>query len=165
MTPIIAFVIILSMLLTMAACARDPLTADPMLGGMEAPELPTVPTVHIHDLSPATCTAPVTCSTCGETFGFALGHEWTAANCVYGSTCMTCKQIRSLPTKHKYQDGFCSGCGRDQSEYDPGPQVWVGLNGNTTYHSYDKCTDLLSPYQIPKSVADLAGYTPCLKCC
>lgn len=40
--------------------------------------------------TPATCTAPKTCSTCGETEGEALGHDWAEATCTSPKTCSRC---------------------------------------------------------------------------
>ena len=43
-----------------------------------------------HIWTAATCTAPKTCSTCGETEGSSLGHTWTAATCTTPMTCTVC---------------------------------------------------------------------------
>lgn len=40
--------------------------------------------------TPATCTAPKTCSACGETEGEALGHDWAEATCTSPKTCSRC---------------------------------------------------------------------------
>lgn len=36
-----------------------------------------------YDWQAATCTAPLTCSICGEIFGEPLGHTWKDANCAH----------------------------------------------------------------------------------
>ena len=86
-----------------------------------------------HDWIAATCTAPKTCSKCGETEGAALGHtevavEGKAATCVEtglteGKKCSTCGAVTVAQTeipatgKHTYENGVCTGCGEDDPNY------------------------------------------------
>lgn len=61
-------------------------------------------TVHVHTWTPATCTAPKTCSVCGATEG--------------------------EPTAHLYEEGVCSACGFEDQEYiqfQEGKAVYVDL--------------------------------------
>jgi len=45
---------------------------------------------HEHEWAEATCTAPKTCATCGETEGEALGHTWAEATYQAPATCTVC---------------------------------------------------------------------------
>ena len=60
------------------------------------------PEVHQHSWSNATCVAPKTCTTCGETEGEALGHSWTDATCVAPKTCTTCSETEGTVADHAY---------------------------------------------------------------
>ena len=46
----------------------------------------------IHDYSPATCTAPATCSVCGDTEGTYLGHRGGEATCKSAAVCEVCSE-------------------------------------------------------------------------
>ena len=45
---------------------------------------------HNHSWIAATCTAPKTCSICGETEGPSLGHDWREASYAVPKTCVRC---------------------------------------------------------------------------
>lgn len=53
---------------------------------------------HQHTWADATCTAPKTCTECGETEGEALGHSWEDATCAAPKTCSVCKDLLRLQT-------------------------------------------------------------------
>jgi len=50
--------------------------------------------------SAATCTAPITCTSCGEMFGSALGHTLQEATCTRGKYCTRCLKTFGKPTGH-----------------------------------------------------------------
>ena len=56
---------------------------------------------HVHEWVEATCTAPKTCKTCGETEGEALGHDWKEATTEAPKTCTRCgaTEGEKLPTE------------------------------------------------------------------
>ena len=64
-----------------------------------------------HDWTPATCTAPKTCSICGETEGEALGHSWNNATCTTPKTCSVCGETEGEALGHNYENGSCTVCG------------------------------------------------------
>ena len=68
-------------------------------------------TANGHSWTPATCTAPKTCSVCGVTEGSALGHNWSAATCTTPKTCSVCGQTEGSANGHDYQNGVCTVCG------------------------------------------------------
>lgn len=159
-----ATLLILSLLLTTVGCSSNPMIAPPMLGGLNAPELPTEPTVHIHDFSPATCTDPEICATCGQTQGQPSGHRWTRATCLSPALCLRCELTHGSTIEHTYHDGICSFCGKGEFEIDLGPRVWIDVNDGIRYHSRSNCSNMSSPVQIYLSVAEQYGFTPCKKC-
>lgn len=163
MKRIISTVLILSLLLSISACSRSPVTATPLLGGLIGTGLPTAPTVHIHVFSPATCTDPERCA-CGQTQGEPTGHRWIEANCLAPVLCLNCNMTKGEPTAHIYRDGSCSFCGKGEYEIDLGPQVWIGIHGGIKYHSRSDCSNMLSPVKISLSIAERYGYTACKKC-
>ena len=69
-----------------------------------------IPVVHEHEWTDATCVAPKTCATCGETEGEALGHDWAAATCVAPKTCSVCGatggEVLSLPGSGTEEDPY-----------------------------------------------------------
>lgn len=78
---------------------------------------------HVHDWVPATCTAPMTCSTCGETLGTAGDHQWLDATCTAPETCFTCGKTQGSALGHDWKPATndapktCSRCG--ETEGDP----------------------------------------------
>ncbi len=78
-----------------------------------------------HDWVDATCTAPKTCTECGETDGEALGHDivilpgkdatCTETGLTEGQYCKNCDdetiEQEEIPASHNYVDGECSKCG------------------------------------------------------
>jgi len=58
---------------------------------------------HVHKWTDATCTAPKTCSVCGETEGEALGHTWTDATCTAPKTCSVCGETEGEALGHSYE--------------------------------------------------------------
>ncbi|MBS4960265.1 MAG: hypothetical protein KHZ62_05550 [Clostridiales bacterium] len=84
--------------------------------------------MHTHTWEDATCTAPKTCSECGETEGEPLGHTWQEATCSEPKTCSLCGETEGEPLEHKVEswtverepkcafpgekNGICSKCGK-----------------------------------------------------
>lgn len=69
------------------------------------------PTACSHSFSDATCTAPKTCTKCGETQGEAAGHSWKDATCSAPKTCTKCDATEGSAAAHSFADGVCSVCG------------------------------------------------------
>ena len=65
-------------------------------------------TQHTHDFSPANCTNPKTCITCGEIEGEALGHKWNNATCTSPKTCSVCNITEGGLAKHSWIDATCN---------------------------------------------------------
>ena len=70
---------------------------------------------HEHTWTEATCTAPKTCDSCGETEGDVLEHSWTEATCTAPKTCSVCGKTKlahnNFFSKNKTsKDGFYSIC-------------------------------------------------------
>lgn len=79
----IAVLLVLTMALTMAACGCE------------------------HEFAAATCTAPSTCTLCGETEGEALGHVWMAATCEDPKTCEVCAATEGEAKGHAMVEATC----------------------------------------------------------
>lgn len=61
-----------------------------------------------HEWQAATCTAPKTCSLCGETEGKLLPHTWEDATCTNAKTCAVCKSTEGEALPHTWQDATCT---------------------------------------------------------
>ena len=61
-----------------------------------------------HEWIDASCTAPLTCSKCGEVAGSPLGHNWTNADCVNPKTCSRCQATEGSPLGHSWTDADCN---------------------------------------------------------
>ena len=61
-----------------------------------------------HSWQQATCTTPKICSSCGEISGSALGHEWTPATCTTPKTCTTCGETNGSANGHAWVDPTCT---------------------------------------------------------
>lgn len=55
-----------------------------------------------HTWIEASCTAPRTCSKCGETEGEPVEHQWQEATCTAPSTCAGCGETRRVKRPHKF---------------------------------------------------------------
>ena len=84
-----------------------------------------------HEWADATCTAPKTCTKCGETEGEALAHTWQEATCAAPKTCTKCGETEGEALAHTWQEAtctelaVCSVCGETQGEL--APHKWVGF--------------------------------------
>lgn len=61
-----------------------------------------------HNWCEATCTAPKTCSKCGETEGEAIGHIWEEATCTVPKTCTRCGATEGEPEGHIWKEATCT---------------------------------------------------------
>ena len=82
-----------------------------------------------HNWSPATCTAPRTCSICGATEGVAVGHTWLDATCTTAKTCSICGTTQGNALGHRYSEGYCIRC----DEKDPDYKEYGSVQGEITY--------------------------------
>ena len=60
-----------------------------------------------HAWQAATCTAPATCSGCGETDGEPIAHTWKAASCTVSATCSVCGTTDGDPLGHTWKAATC----------------------------------------------------------
>ena len=85
-----------------------------------------------HQWQNASCTSPVTCSSCGEKAGTPIGHYWTDPSCVQGKTCIICNTTEGTPTGHTWIEATCTApktCSICQlSEGDPVEHDWQTSN-------------------------------------
>ena len=83
MKKLIAFLLVLVFAMSLAACGCE------------------------HEFAAATCTAPSTCTLCGETEGAALGHVWMAATCEDPKTCEVCAATEGEAKGHALVEATC----------------------------------------------------------
>ena len=62
---------------------------------------------HQHTFTDATCTAPKTCTECGETEGAAKGHTFADATCKAPKTCTICAATEGSAGDHVWADATC----------------------------------------------------------
>ena len=60
-----------------------------------------------HQWQDATCTAPKTCTACGETEGSPAGHSWADATCAAPKTCTVCSVTEGNTLAHTWADATC----------------------------------------------------------
>ena len=63
---------------------------------------------HDHIWSDATCSAPKTCTICGNTEGTALEHTWTDATCTAPKTCSVWGGTEGATIDHTWTDATCT---------------------------------------------------------
>ena len=96
-------------------------TPDGKAQKIESNEL-TLGEGHVHEWVEATCTAPKTCKTCGETEGEALGHDWKDATCTAPKTCSRCGATEGEALGHDWKEATteapktCTRCGATEGE-------------------------------------------------
>lgn len=82
-----------------------------------------------HEWADATCTAPKTCTRCGETEGVVLAHNWVEASCAAPKTCSSCGATEGDALIHDWSAGTCDtpqtcrGCGKTEGTA-PG-HIWA----------------------------------------
>lgn len=97
-------------------------------------------TANGHSWTPATCTAPKTCSVCGATEGGALGHNWSAATCTTPKTCSVCGQTEGSANGHNYQNGVCAVCGVKKIGTISLPTTPLNVSWTCKNHVYSSAT-------------------------
>lgn len=113
---------------------------------------------HTHTWVDATCTAPKTCSECGETEGDPLGHTWVDATCTEPKTCSVCGETEGDALGHNVETwetakaptcsekgektGICLLCGTTVQEEIPTvehtPGEWVITKNPTSTSSGER---------------------------
>lgn len=85
-----------------------------------------------HEWYAATCSAPKTCSLCGETEGSPLPHTWKDATCTNAKTCSVCNATEGNALGHTWQDATCTApktCSVCQmTEGEAAGHTWVDAN-------------------------------------
>ncbi len=61
-----------------------------------------------HEWQEASCSAPKTCSACGETEGETLPHTWLDATCSAAKTCSVCNTTEGEALPHTWLDATCT---------------------------------------------------------
>ncbi len=88
-----------------------------------------------HEWNEAGCTAPKTCTLCGETEGEPLGHSWTDASCENAKTCTLCGETEGEALGHSWVDAdcdtakTCTVCGGMEGE--PLGHSWIDATTET----------------------------------
>lgn len=130
---------------------------------------------HQHVWEDATCSAPRTCSECGETEGDALGHSWEDATCSTPRACSVCGETEGDALGHSWEDATydaprtCSVCRETEgSALTPSFEehgLTINVKEDTVYDYVSVCyLDpsketvghlIISDYQIVKDYSDL----------
>lgn len=63
---------------------------------------------HTHEWEEASCEAPKTCKSCGETEGTALSHEWVEATCLEPKHCVRCGAVEGKKAEHIWSEATCT---------------------------------------------------------
>ena len=61
-----------------------------------------------HNYAAATCTAPKTCKTCGETSGYAVGHSYEDPTCTKSQVCKICGKTSGEALGHSFEPATCT---------------------------------------------------------
>jgi len=61
-----------------------------------------------HEWAEADCTAPKTCTLCGETEGEPLAHTWAEASCAAPKTCTVCAATEGSALEHTWAEATCT---------------------------------------------------------
>ena len=61
-----------------------------------------------HNWIDATCEAPKTCASCGETEGNPIAHDWVDATCDTPKVCTSCGETEGNPIAHDWATATCS---------------------------------------------------------
>ena len=111
-----------------------------------------------HSFADATCTAPKTCTVCGETDGEALDHtydaEITAPTCSAGGyttyTCSACGDSyiddeTEATGEHTYEDGACTQCGAEEPPIADDECDHTELHeGSVSFEDYGMCPGVMN---------------------
>ena len=71
---------------------------------------------HVHTWKSATCTKPAVCTTCGETEGHKLNHDFSKYSCSETAKCARCgeKRAKVAHTYDDIRDDYCNVCSRQR---------------------------------------------------
>ena len=92
-----------------------------------------------HTWKEATCTEPMTCTSCGETEGSPRGHSWLVGTCEKAKHCEICELTEGEAPGHDWIDvthyapKTCRTCG--QTEGESVPHKWM----DATYYAPKTC--------------------------
>lgn len=82
-----------------------------------------------HEWTEATCTAPSTCTKCGETEGTLLPHNWEEATCSVPKKCLNCGATEGETLPHIWVEATCKTakvCAVCAAvEGNPLPHTWI----------------------------------------
>ena len=118
------------------------------------------PCANGHQMTTATCTAPKTCSVCGETEGSVLAHTMSAATCTAPKTCSECGKTEGNALGHDWlpatceKPETCSLCGKAEGS---------ALGHNPTEATYNdpsicsRCEQKLGSPKVPSSPLSLSN--------
>lgn len=102
---------------------------------------------HTHTFADATCTAPKTCTECGETEGEPLNHNFKMATCMAPQTCTMCGHTEGATAAHNYKDATCTSgakcsvCGKTDGS---------ALGHSTSVGKCSRCNSLQGSSTIKK---------------
>lgn len=114
-----------------------------------------------HQWINASCSAPKTCSLCGETEGEPLDHRWDKATCTKPKTCVVCGQTKGEALGHHWVEATCSApktcsrCGATEGEalpHTPGDPEPAADYVNAVYTVTSVCTvcgDIVEQENVP----------------
>ena len=132
-----------------------------------------------HEWQEATCTAPKTCTLCGETEGEANGHTWEAATCTSPQACKFCGETTGEPIEHTWSEATCTApatctvCGITDGE--PIEHDWIDATcstpktcevcklteGETLPNTWNDatCTEPQTCANCPETIGSALGHT------
>lgn len=124
MKKLIAAILAITMIFTVAGCSSDPTSSSAdnteKVGDAETTTENITTTTCNHEWKDATCNDPKTCSICGTVEGTKLEHSWKEANCSDPKTCKLCGATEGSSLGHKWKTATCetakkcSTCGKTE---------------------------------------------------
>lgn len=165
MRRIVSLLLALTMCLALCACGDPEPTSNGNNLGNGDPTATTnnddasVPK-HNHEWEKATCTAPETCKTCGETNGLAKGHDWDVATDTNTMTCKVCAESIVYSTGLEFVhngDGTCAlvGIGSCTERQIVIPAIFEGSKVTSIGEEAFYKSDIPSYITIPDSVTSI----------
>lgn len=121
-----------------------------------------------HEWIETTCSAPRTCSHCGETEGAPLEHRWEEATCSHPKTCILCGLADGEALPHIWVEATCaepetcsvcgetrgSSLGHTYSEWEIDEEATVSKSGTKVRHC-TTCQDVdRESYELESYVVD-----------
>ena len=111
---------------------------------------PTTEPPHIHSFKAATCTAPKTCKSCGETEGTANGHRWEDATYTSPKKCSVCDATEGEPLEVPKKENYHG-------------HVYTGGSSSKKYHYEANCAGKNS-HEITWEEVTRRNLGPCGTC-